>query len=73
MHLFGSDKCEMGGCKCPHHKVVPVLITFIGVLFLFKAVGYLSASSVDLAWPVLLIIIGLQKTFGSMCRCCCQK
>ncbi len=61
------------GCKCPHHVVVPVLITLIGVAFLLQALGVLSAYANSIIWPILLILIGLQKAFGSLCKCCCTK
>lgn len=59
-----------GMCKCPHHKFVPMLITLIGVAFLLQALDVLTASFVATAWPVLLILIGLQKMFAGMCSCC---
>ena len=57
-----------GMCPCPHHKVGPLLIALIGLLFLLKALGYVAASTVDLAWPIALILIGLMKS--GMCKCC---
>jgi hypothetical protein len=65
----------MGGknvCKCPHHKVVPVLIVLLGLAFLLEAWGTLSASAVNIIWPVIVILIGLMKIGNSsgMCKCC---
>lgn len=60
-----------GMCGCGHHKVGPLLISLIGLLFLLKALGYMSAATLDVAWPVLLILIGLMK--GGMCKCCGMK
>lgn len=57
-------------CRCPHHKVVPGLIVLIAVAFLLKAYGVLSAGTVDIAWPVLLGLIGLMKMSKGMCKCC---
>ncbi len=57
-------------CSCPHHKFVPVLIMLIGLAFLLQALDVLSASFVSVAWPVLLILIGLQKCCRGMCKCC---
>lgn len=57
-------------CKCPHHKMVPLFIALIGLVFLLQALGTISASFAEIAWPILLILIGLQKMFGGMCSCC---
>lgn len=59
-----------GMCKCSHHKIVPVLIVLIGLLFLLNAFGSLSAGMLAVLWPIALILIGLQKMFGAMCKCC---
>lgn len=60
-------------CKCPHHKVVPVLIVLLGLVFLLQAMGTISSDFASLAWPVVIILIGLQKLFGGMCSCCNMK
>lgn len=74
MHFgLGSNKCEPGHCGCPHHKMVPLFIFLIGLLFLLKAIGYLSASVVDETWPILLMLIGLQKMLSGICKCCGRK
>ncbi|TAK03852.1 hypothetical protein EPO34_01680 [Patescibacteria group bacterium] len=57
-----------GSCACAHHKVGPLLIALIGLLFLLKTLGVVGAATVDLAWPVALIVIGLMKS--GMCKCC---
>lgn len=57
-------------CKCLHHKMVPLFITLIGLVLLLKVLGIVSAGFADISWPVLLILIGLQKMFGGMCGCC---
>lgn len=57
-------------CKCVHHQMVPLFIVLIGLTFLLQAFGVLSDYFVSLAWPILLILIGLQKMFGRMCKCC---
>ena len=62
-----------GGCGCPHHKMVPLFITLIGLVFLLKTLGTISMGFADVAWPVLLILVGLQKMFGRMCKCCSGK
>lgn len=57
-------------CNCPHHKVVPGLVALIGLAFLLQALNVLSASFVALAWPILLILIGVKKMCSGMCKCC---
>ncbi len=57
-------------CRCPHHKMVPLGIVLIGLVFLLQALNVLAASTAAVAWPVILILIGLQKMMGGMCKCC---
>lgn len=45
-----------------------MLIALIGLLFLLKTLGVVGAATVDLVWPVALILIGLMKS--GMCKCC---
>ena len=59
-----------GMCKCPHHKATGFFVFLIGLVFLLKALGVLGSDVVDLAWPVLLALIGLKRMFKGMCRCC---
>lgn len=64
-------KGEKGdSCPCMHHKMIPLFIILIGILFLLKTLGALDAMTVGILWPLLLILIGLQKMFGSACSCC---
>lgn len=62
--------CEGMGCKCPHHMMVPLFITLIGVTFLLQMGGVVDATFVAWAWPVLLTLIGLMKLTKGMCGCC---
>jgi hypothetical protein len=64
--MLGKDKV----CGCPHHKMVPFFIILIGVTFLMRYFGAMSQMMVDLVWPILLILIGLQKMMSGVCRCC---
>ncbi len=61
---------NMNVCKCSHHKIIPALIALIGLTFLLGNVGVLTGGAVGLIWPILLILIGLQKMFKHMCTCC---
>jgi hypothetical protein len=50
--------------------MVPALITLIGLTFLAQAMGWLSASTAGIAWPLFLTLIGLMKLTRGMCGCC---
>ena len=58
-----------GMCSCAHHKVVPACIILIGLVFLAGQLNWLTMSFVALAWPVLLIVAGIGKWMGGMCKC----
>jgi hypothetical protein len=53
--------------------MVPLFLVLIGAAFLLQALGVLTAYFVAIVWPILLILIGLQKAMASACRCCCEK
>ncbi len=57
-------------CKCPHHKVFPLLVVLFGLTFLLGAVGYLTPAAVSITWPILVIIAGIFKMKMGGCRCC---
>ena len=66
-HIVGKGPV----CKCPHHRVMPLLIILIGFDFLAGAVGVLTASFVSVTWPVLVILIGIVKFVR--CNCCSRQ
>lgn len=57
-------------CSCPHHKVVPVLILLLAVLFLLGNLNVVSAGTVSIGWPILVGLAALTKLFSSSCKCC---
>ncbi len=59
-----------GMCGYMHHKMGPLLIVLIGLVFLLKALGYMEAGTAYIAWPVLLILAGMMKMSCGMCKCC---
>jgi len=63
---------NMGGgkCTCSHHKVMPVLVTVFGLVFLLGALNVFTADVVGIIWPILVIIGGLTKLMGGNCKCC---
>ena len=66
------DNAMMGGnkCGCMHHKMVPMMITLIGITFLLGALNILTAAAVSVIWPILLIVAGGTKMMGGGCKCC---
>jgi len=57
-------------CACAHHQMVPIFIVFLGLIFLLRALGTLSYEVVSIIWPILIILVGLQKMFKGKCKCC---
>ena len=57
-------------CGCPCHCMTGILIALIGLTFLLGAFNVLSARVVEITWPILLILIGVQKVCGRKCKCC---
>ena len=59
------------GCGCSCHKTLGILIAFIGVVFLLGHFDVIGSDTVDILWPVLVILIGIKKAYGrSICKCC---
>jgi hypothetical protein len=72
--MEGSENNVVGHgkiCKCPHHKVIPIMIILIGLDFLLGAIGTLQPPFVNVSWPILLIIIGGVRLGG--CSCCARS
>lgn len=69
MHEGITNEGAGMNCKCMHHKFVPGFLILIAVAFLLKAYGILSAGVVDVAWPILLGLIGVAKWTGHGCKC----
>lgn len=57
-------------CSCMHHNVAGYAVALIGLAFLLKMTGTLSAELVGWAWPILLIVAGGTKAMGGNCKCC---
>lgn len=57
-------------CNCPHHKVIPGLIALLGLLFFLHAFGVFSQHVVDIIWPLIVLLIGVNKMFMHKCNCC---
>lgn len=63
----GCHHC--GYCGCFHHKVVPLAVLLIALVFLLKAWGLVSAGFVDWSWPILLGLAMLVKLGVGKCSC----
>ncbi len=61
---------SMQNCRCPHHSMMGLFITLIALTILSNHLGFLSDGTSGIVWPVLLGLIGLQKGFNRMCKCC---
>ena len=61
---------ECKSCGCMHHAIVPILVALLGVAFLLLNLNIITMQVVNIVWPVLLILAGLFKACGRMCKCC---
>lgn len=57
-------------CRCLHHKVVPLSIMLIGVVFILQQAGVVDANFTSWAWPILITAIGIMKLSRGICGCC---
>jgi hypothetical protein len=65
-----TSQASQGKCSCPCHKMVGLFIALIGLTFLLGAFNVFSPRVVEVTWPILLTLIGVQKICGSKCKCC---
>lgn len=59
-----------GKCSCPCHKAIGVFVVLFGLTFLLRTLDVLSPKVAGIAWPVIVILAGVQSMFGRMCKCC---
>lgn len=59
-----------GSCKCMHHKVVPAMISLIGLVLLLGALNIVAEGTVAVLWPIFLLVAGLTKLSKGACKCC---
>ncbi len=65
-----GDRCGKGCCGYMHHKLPMIMALLVGVAFLARAYGWVSASVVDIAWPIFVIVGAAAKLMGGKCKCC---
>jgi hypothetical protein len=61
----GNKKCE-----CSHHSVIPALVILLALDFLLGTLGVFSEYTVNVIWPILLIIGAGSKLMSRKCSCC---
>ena len=66
----GGNGGGMNTCKCPHHKMIPMLIFVIGLLFFLNAIDVVTASALAILWPIAVMLAGLMKMMKGKCKCC---
>ncbi|OGZ65845.1 MAG: hypothetical protein A3D34_03300 [Candidatus Staskawiczbacteria bacterium RIFCSPHIGHO2_02_FULL_33_16] len=59
-------------CNCTHHKTIPVLVILFGLAFLLQALDVISSGFVMIAWPIIIIAVGVMKLVekSGVCKCC---
>jgi hypothetical protein len=71
---MGAPMKSGGMCPCPHHKVVPAVMTacviLFGVAFLFANLGWITARTAGILWPLAIVLFGLAKLAKYACSCC---
>lgn len=66
-----DDAAQKPKCKCPCHMMSGILVALIGLVFLLGAFNVLGPRVVSIAWPIGLILLGLQNSIGKgRCNCC---
>jgi len=68
--MGGMSGQKYPSCSCPHHSMTAVFILLFGLLFLLEAFGVFDMVFVSYAWPILVILYGLNRLFRRKCNCC---
>lgn len=66
----GCEDMGKGGCRCPHHMMFPFLVVAFGATFLLGAFNVIDGETVNVIWPIIVVLAGLKKMFARMCKCC---
>ncbi len=61
-------------CNCMHHAgselIFGILVLTFGLVALLNTLGVVSQAMFDLAWPIIVIIIGIKYLSKTACNCC---
>ena len=68
--ILPMDGAPSNVCKCSHHKFIPGLMVLFGLLFLGRAMGWVSMELVDWGWPIIVMVGGILKMMEGKCKCC---
>jgi len=49
---------------------MPGLVVLFGALFLLGSFDIVSAGTVNMVWPILVILAGGMKMMEGKCKCC---
>ena len=58
-----------GYCSCIHHKIIPLLVLALGLLFFFHGIGAVALRTVAILWPLLIIVGAVVKLISGDCKC----
>ena len=47
-----------------------VFLILFGLTFLFRELGVISFHTAAIAWPVIVILAGIQFLLRGLCKCC---
>ena len=67
----GNGEC--GSCdisKCGCKIATPILVILFGLVFLLNTTGIISDYALSMAWPIIIILIGVAKLIKKMCNKC---
>ena len=62
--------CENGKPRCLCQKMGGVFIILIGIAILLRTLDVLSEKNMWISISIIVILIGLKKICGGMCKCC---
>jgi len=65
-----KNSCEVKKPCCLCQKMGGVFIILIGVAILLGALDVLSEKTALISISIIVILIGLKKICGGMCKCC---
>ena len=60
-------------CGCMCHKLKGLMIVAIGIVFLLGGLDVLAPHTVNVIWPIIVILYGVKKMISGMCGCCSKE